>query len=62
MNQQYYLLISYEPKIDINELVTVTDVMNEYHLGPNAALIYCMDYLLDNMEWFESKLNQFKGK
>ena len=26
-------------------------------MGPNGSLIYCFEYLLDNMDWFE---DQFK--
>lgn len=31
--------------IEINELVTVEDVMEEYQIGPNAAILYAMDFL-----------------
>jgi hypothetical protein len=29
--------IRYEPIIDVNELITLEDVMNEYQLGPNGG-------------------------
>jgi GPN-loop GTPase len=30
----------------------VSDVMKELSLGPNGALLYCMEYLLtDGMDW-----------
>lgn len=29
---------------DIKELITLDDVMEELKLGPNGALIYCMEY------------------
>lgn len=28
-------------------------------LGPNGSLVYCMEFLLENMEWLEEKLDQF---
>ena len=31
--------------------------MNEFDLGPNGALVYCMEYLLINSEWLEKKLD-----
>ena len=37
--------ISYKINIDIRDLITVEDVIEEYKLGPNGALIYCLEYL-----------------
>ncbi len=33
----------YEPSIDIKELITLEDVMEEMKLGPNGGLIYCFE-------------------
>ena len=30
---------------DVQDLITVDDVMEELDLGPNGALMYCMEYL-----------------
>lgn len=30
--------------IDIRELISLEDVMEELQLGPNGGLIYCMEY------------------
>ena len=30
--------------------------MSEHGLGPNAALVYCMDYLEKNIDLLQSKL------
>lgn len=35
----------YEPSIDIRELITLEDVMEEMDLGPNGGLIYCFEYV-----------------
>jgi GPN-loop GTPase len=32
--------------------------MEEYDLGPNGGLVYCMEYLLANFSWLEDKLKQ----
>lgn len=50
---------AYDMSFDIRDLVTVEDVMEELGLGPNGALIYCMEYLLENMDWLEEELNKF---
>mmetsp|Transcript_7745 Transcript_7745/g.8952 ORF Transcript_7745/g.8952 Transcript_7745/m.8952 type:complete len:333 (+) Transcript_7745:66-1064(+) len=49
----------YELAFDIRDLITVEDVMEELGLGPNGALIYCMEYLLENMDWLEEELDKF---
>ncbi|XP_072376025.1 GPN-loop GTPase 2-like [Diabrotica undecimpunctata] len=52
--------MGYSPKIDIMQLVTVEDVMTELRLGPNGALMYCMEYLQENFDWLLSKLSKIK--
>ena len=32
-------------------------VMEEFELGPNGGLVYCMEYLLANFSWLEDRLN-----
>lgn len=49
----------YELSFDIRDLITVDDVMDELGLGPNGALMYSMEYLLENMEWLEEELDRF---
>lgn len=43
--------------IDIRDLIRIEDVMEEFSLGPNGALIFCMEYLIDNLVWFEKEVN-----
>jgi GTPase SAR1 family protein len=50
---------AYDLSFDIRDLITVEDVMEELGLGPNGALIYCMEYLLQNMDWLEDQLDKF---
>jgi GTPase SAR1 family protein len=50
---------AYDVIFDIRDLITVEDVMEELGLGPNGALIYCMEYLLQNMDWLEDELDKF---
>jgi GPN-loop GTPase len=36
--------------------------MEEFDLGPNGGLIYCMEYLLENFEWLEEKLQALSSR
>jgi hypothetical protein len=47
---------TYNCAIDIAELVTLSDVMDYLHLGPNGGLVYCMEYLEKNVDWLEQQL------
>ena len=42
---------AYEPDLDIKELISLQDVMEEMSLGPNGGLIYCFEFLLDNLDF-----------
>ncbi|KAF9462573.1 GPN-loop GTPase [Collybia nuda] len=50
----------YEPAIDIKDLVSLDDVMTELAYGPNGGLVYCFEYLLQNMDWLEEELGGFE--
>lgn len=39
--------------LDIRDLVTAADVMTEFELGPNGALLYCMQFLLENFDFLQ---------
>ena len=43
---------------DIRDLISVDEVMQELGLGPNGALLYCMEYLLDHMDWLQEQLDE----
>lgn len=51
--------IEYNCDINIKDLITVADVMEKKKLGPNGALVYCMDYLYSKFEWLETQINSF---
>lgn len=51
-------LMSYKPDIDIRQLIALEEVMDQYNLGPNGALLYCMEFLEKNIDWL---LNQIRG-
>eukprot|EP00578_Thalassiosira_sp_NH16_P014910 CAMPEP_0181108020 /NCGR_PEP_ID=MMETSP1071-20121207/17399_1 /TAXON_ID=35127 /ORGANISM="Thalassiosira sp., Strain NH16" /LENGTH=281 /DNA_ID=CAMNT_0023191579 /DNA_START=68 /DNA_END=913 /DNA_ORIENTATION=+ len=49
----------YDVAFDIRDLISVDDVMDELQLGPNGSLVYCMEYLLENMDWLEEALDSY---
>ncbi|KAJ8748184.1 hypothetical protein K2173_000592 [Erythroxylum novogranatense] len=50
----------YPVDVDIRELISLDDVMEELGLGPNGALIYCMEQLEDNLDaWLTEELDNF---
>ena len=53
--------LPYTPTIDVRDLISLEDVMEEHSLGPNGGLIYCMEYLLEHSEWLEEKLSQLNS-
>ena len=50
---------AYDVAFDIKELISVDDVMSELEYGPNGALIYCMEFLLEQMDWLKDKLEEY---
>lgn len=48
--------IPYPCAIDISQLITLDDVMEEHGLGPNGGMLYCMEYLEANFDWLEESL------
>ncbi|OII74439.1 ATP-binding domain 1 family protein [Cryptosporidium andersoni] len=54
--------IPYIPDIDIRDLITLDQIMEEYKLGPNGALIYAMEYLKVNVDWLIEEINKKKDK
>ena len=52
-------VFTYKVDVDIRELISVEDVMEELNLGPNGGLLYCMEYLANNLAWLEEQLDEF---
>lgn len=47
----------YDPDLDIRELITLEDVMEELELGPNGGLIYCFEFLMQNLDFLTEALD-----
>jgi len=54
--------IPYECEVDVMELVSLNEVMETMGLGPNGAMIFCMEYIEVNLDWLRAKLSRLKGK
>lgn len=50
---------SYPVSIDIRDLISLNDVVEELNYGPNGGLIYCMEYLLDHLSWLSDAIEDF---
>ncbi|KAL8701211.1 MAG: hypothetical protein Q9201_005035 [Fulgogasparrea decipioides] len=48
---------TYEPDLDIKDLISLEDVMEEMGLGPNGGLIYCFEFLLQNLDFLTTALD-----
>lgn len=49
----------YDVAINVQDLISVTDVMEELDYGPNGGLVYCMEYLVENIEWLAEQIDDF---
>jgi hypothetical protein len=47
---------SYEPDLDIKDLISLDDAMEELSLGPNGGLIYCFEFLLQNLDFLTAAI------
>lgn len=47
---------AYEPDLDIRDLISLEDVMEEMSLGPNGGLIYCFEFLLQNLDFLATAI------
>lgn len=52
----------FEFTIDIRDLISLQDVMEEMDLGPNGALIYCFEFLLNNLDWLDEEIGDFNDE
>ncbi|KAG2500420.1 hypothetical protein HYH03_001989 [Edaphochlamys debaryana] len=51
---------AYPVSLDIRDLVALEDVTEELGLGPNGGLLYCMEYLEDNLhDWLGAELESY---
>ncbi|EPX75314.1 ATP binding protein Fet5 [Schizosaccharomyces octosporus yFS286] len=49
----------WEPTVDIRDLISLEDVMDELDYGPNGGLIYCFEFLMENLDWLNEELGDY---
>ena len=50
----------YEVAFDVRELISADDAMEELQLGPNGALVYAMEFLVEHgADWLDGELEAF---
>jgi len=54
--------VPYECSVDVRDLISLERVMDEFDLGPNGGLIYCMEYLLEHAEWLKDRLEALEER
>ncbi|KAK5947561.1 hypothetical protein PMZ80_001714 [Knufia obscura] len=47
----------YQPDLDIRDLISLDDVMEEMSLGPNGGLIFCFEFLLQNLDFLQTAID-----
>lgn len=50
---------NYDCEVDVRDLISVDDVMEELDYGPNGGLVYAVEYIADNMDWLEDQLGDY---
>ena len=50
----------YPVSIDIRDLISLDDCSEELKLGPNGGLIFCMEYLIQHIEWLEKQIGAYE--
>jgi GPN-loop GTPase len=45
------------PDLDIKDLISLEDVMEEMQLGPNGGLIYCFEFLMENLDFLTEAMD-----
>ncbi|KAJ4301804.1 hypothetical protein N0V90_003898 [Kalmusia sp. IMI 367209] len=49
---------SYQPALDVRELVTIDEIMEQEALGPNGGILYALEELEQNFDWLEEGLKE----
>jgi GTPase SAR1 family protein len=52
--------LPYEPDVDIRQRIVLDDLMDQYDLGPNGALILATDMVAAQLEKIQDEIDSFK--
>ena len=53
---------SYPCALDVRDLVTLDEIMEQEELGPNGGTLYAIEELDTNFEWLEKGLKELGGQ
>ena len=53
---------SYQPAVDVRDLVTIDEIMEQESLGPNGGVLFALEELEHNFEWLEEGLKELGGE
>lgn len=54
--------LPYDAAADIRDLISLEGAAQQCELGPNGALVYCLEYLEANMDWLEERVASLSGR
>lgn len=52
---------SYTPAVDVRDLVTIDEIMEQETLGPNGGILFALEELEHNFDWLEESLKELGG-
>ncbi|KAK9433577.1 GPN-loop GTPase [Lipomyces doorenjongii] len=52
----------YEFTVDIRELISLEDVMEEMSFGPNGGLLYCFEFLMTHLDWLDEEIGDYEDE
>jgi hypothetical protein len=52
---------SYQPAVDVRDLVTIDEIMEQEKLGPNGGVLFALEELEHNFDWLEQGLKELGG-
>jgi GTPase SAR1 family protein len=52
---------SYQPALDVRDLVTIDEIMEQETLGPNGGVLFALEELEHNFDWLEEGLKELGG-
>ncbi len=52
--------LPYEPDVDVRQTVDLREIMEEYNLGPNGALILAADMVATRLEEIQNEIDEYK--
>jgi GTPase SAR1 family protein len=52
---------SYQPAVDVRDLVTIDEIMEQENLGPNGGVLFALEELENNFDWLAENLKELGG-